>query len=140
MDFICTTAHLGVYFESVQVVVILSFTTGSDSNYELYADEIVPRNETEWLTPRMYFICARAHFGVAFEFIRIGVNVFSTTGFDRYYKLQVYATEVQNQTEFQNPRRDFIFTLAHVAMHFEPVRVGVKLSCTMGTMHCVCTK
>lgn len=95
MDFICTIADFGTYFESVQVVAILSFTTGSDGSYGLHADEIVPRNETEWLTPRMYFICARARFGVAFEFIRIGVNVFSATGFGWYYKLQVCVIEVQ---------------------------------------------
>ena len=96
VDCVCTIAHFRLYFESVQVVVMLSFTTGSDRNYELHEDEIVPRNETEWLTPRMYFICARAHFGVAFEFIRIGVNAFSTTGFGWYCELQVHAIEVQN--------------------------------------------
>lgn len=79
MDFIGTLAHFVKPFESVQV----GATTGSHGNYKLYADEFVPRTETENLTPRMDLIRALAHFGMPLESIQVSVKVPTTTGSDR---------------------------------------------------------
>ena len=85
MDFICTLPHFVKPFESVQVGVILSSTTGSHGSYKHYADEFVPRTETGSLTPRMDLICALAHFGMPLESIQVSVKVPTATGSDRYY-------------------------------------------------------
>ena len=51
MDVVYGLAYVGMHFESVSLGVKLNSTTGSEGCYELHADEIHARNETEWQTP-----------------------------------------------------------------------------------------
>ena len=69
------------------------------------------------------------HFGS----VRVAAKLSSTTGSDRCYKPNTDEIEARNETESQTPRMDFVYDLAYVGMHFEPVSLGVKLNSATGS-------
>ena len=105
-DFICAPAHFSVHFILVQVGVKLYSTTGSDRYDKLHAGEIVPRNKTRWLTPRMDFIYTLAYFVMPFESVQVGVIRSSTTGSHGNYKLHAGEFVPRTEAGSLRPRMD----------------------------------
>lgn len=110
-------------FRVVGAGVKLYSRTSSDRNNKLHMNEFMARND---------FICARAHFAIIYESIRVGVKRCSAMGSDGYNILHADEVVPQNETKCVTPRIDFICALEHHGMPFESVRVGMKRSCTTG--------
>lgn len=77
-------------------------------------------------------MCPRL-FGIYLEYVLVGVKLSSTSGSNGFYKRNAEEIVVRNKIECYTPRADLICTLAHFGMHFESVRVGVKVSSTMSS-------
>ena len=122
-----------MHFEFVQIGAKHSALISSDGITKLHTDKIMAANETGCQTHQIDIMCALAHFSMHFGSIQVSVKHSTTTGFQKYYKFRANKIDAQNETKRRTPQTDFICALIHFGLHFESVRVGVKLFAETGS-------
>ena len=131
MDFIRALPHFGTHLEPVQLGIVVSSATGSNMYYKLHAFENDSRRESECQKARMDFV--RSLFALASRISPTCWLTFVHNCFQGYYKFHAYENRSPNKIECETPRMDITCAAAHLGMHFESVRVDVKLSSTVGS-------
>ena len=125
-------AYFGMFFYSVGVSAIPCSTTCSNGIQTSIRMKSRRKTDLSASALDVFGMCATS---LRHEFWNRSsrCETLHSDGFQRNHNILTYEIEAWNENEWQTTRMDLVCALPHFRMHFEFIRVGKKLSSTMGS-------